>query len=171
MTMYVEMSLIQLWVYHVQRDRVTKYFNTCCNVIFHCKCAWESRSKSWDWGSLYNGKNKSALNKDIGPMLGPVQLTQLRTWSFWKGWNFWLFWISKHSNLWLLQIFLFKFQLLEMSVRPLKKSINIFKHDEKIYFLKIWYLDVSWHFKKIDVFFLATTIATAKLGIFCTSMS
>ena len=98
----------------------------------------------------------------------------LRTWSFWKGWNFWLFWISKHSNLWLLQIFLFKFQLLEMSVRPLKKSMNIFKHDEKINFLKIWYLDVSWNFEKIDFFSmffsLATTIATAKLGIFCTSI-
>ena len=101
-------------------------------------------------------------------------LYALRTWSFWKGWNFWLFWISKHSNLWLLQIFLFKFQLLEMSVRPLKKSINIFKHDEKIDFLKIWYLDVSWNFEKIDFFSmffsLATTIATAKLGIFCTSI-
>ena len=77
---------------------------------------------------------------------------RLRAWSFWKGWNFWLFWISKHSNLWLLQIFLFKFQVWEMSVSPLKKSINIFKHDEKIIFLKIWFLDVSWNFKKIDFF-------------------
>ena len=41
---------------------------------------WESTAKSWDWGSLYNGKNKSALNKGIEPMLGPVQLCQLSGW-------------------------------------------------------------------------------------------
>ena len=42
--------------------------------------AWESRAGSWDWGSLYNRKNKSALNKDIEQMLGPVQLCQLNGW-------------------------------------------------------------------------------------------
>ena len=98
--------------------------------------------------------NHELSQHDMSPVSSSVRwCIPLRTWSFWKGWNFWLFWISKRSNLWLLQIFLFKFQLLEMSVRPLKKSINIFKHDEKINFLKIWYLDVSWNFKKIDFFF------------------
>ena len=51
----------------------------------HCKYAWESRAESWDWVSLHNGKNKSALNKEIlmyifEPMLGLVQLYQLSGW-------------------------------------------------------------------------------------------
>ena len=43
------------------------------NDNVRCKCAWEFRAESWDLGSLYNGKNKSVLNKDIEPILGPVQ--------------------------------------------------------------------------------------------------
>ena len=46
------------------------------------KCAWELRAKSWDWGSLYNGRSKSAFNKKIEPMLGPLQLCQLSGWKF-----------------------------------------------------------------------------------------
>ena len=47
-----------------------------------CKYAWELRAESWNRGSLYNGKNKSALNKNIEPMLKPLQLCQLSGWKF-----------------------------------------------------------------------------------------